>query len=107
MSLYLTQCNYTPEAFKGLLAKPEDRLAALKPFFEAVGAKLLHLWFSGSEVIMISEGTGTAGATLVNAVMASGMVREVKIKELVTPAQMVEAAKSAAALATKYRPPGK
>ena len=26
MSLYLAQCNYTPEAFKGLLAKPDNRL---------------------------------------------------------------------------------
>jgi len=107
MSLYLTQCNYTPEAFKGLLAKPEDRLAALKPMFEAAGGKLLHMWFSGSEVILVSEGTVTSGTSIIAAAMASGALSEVKIKELATPAQMVEAAKSAAAFTIKYRPPGK
>jgi len=107
MGLYLVQSNYTPEAFKGLLANPTDRLAALKPIYEAAGGKLLHLWFSGSEVVTVAEGSATAGASIVVAVMASGAVSEIKIKELVSPEQMVEAAKAAGAIAAKYRPPGK
>ncbi len=107
MGLYLVQSKYTPEAFRGLLANPGDRLTALKPIYEAAGVKLLHLWFSGSEVISIVEGSVTAGTSIVVAIMASGALSEVATKELVSPAQMVEAAKAAAAIAAKYRPPGK
>ena len=42
MSIYLLRGKYSAEAFKGMLAKPEDRTAAIKAFYEAAGVKLLH-----------------------------------------------------------------
>lgn len=55
MSLYLCHVHYTPEAFRGMVAKPEDRLAPVKTLFETAGMKLLHTWFSPStfETIVI------------------------------------------------------
>ena len=48
MSLYLARARYTADAFKGMIAKPEDRAAPVKAMFEAAGAKLLHVWFTPS-----------------------------------------------------------
>jgi hypothetical protein len=109
MSIYLTRGKYSPEAFKGMLAKPEDRTAAIKTFYEAAGGKVLHLWYSpmSSEVILISEGTLSQGIPLGIVSMATGTITEGSSLELVTMEQLSEGMKAAGALAAKFRPPGK
>ncbi len=109
MSTYLIRGKYSPEAFKGMLAKPEDRTAAIKAFYEAAGVKLLHLWFapSSGEVIGITEGTLIQGIPLGIVSMATGTVTEGSSLELVTMEQLAEGMKAAGTLAAKFRPPGK
>jgi uncharacterized protein with GYD domain len=109
MSIYLIRAKYSPEAFKGMLAKPEDRTATIKAFYEAAGVKLLHLWYSpmSGEIIAITEGTLTQGIPLGIVSMAAGTVTEGSSLELVTMEQLAEGMKAAGALAAKFRPPGK
>jgi len=109
MSLYLARARYTADAFKGMIAKPEDRGAPVKALFEAAGAKLLHIWFSPStlEAIMIVEGNVVAEATAEMVVMASGTIADISSIELITTQQQLDAMKAGAAVAAKYRAPGK
>jgi len=109
MTLYLGRGKYSAEGLKGLVAKPEDRTAAIKALYEAAGAKVLHLWFSGStgDAIVIVEASQTAGMALHAALGASGVLRETSAEELLTPAQQMEAMKVASNVVSKYRPPGK
>ena len=109
MSLYLARARYTADAFKGMITKPEDRGAPVKALFEAAGAKLLHIWFSPStlEAIMIVEGNIVAEATAEMVVMASGTIADISSIELITTQQQLDAMKAGAAVAAKYRAPGK
>jgi uncharacterized protein with GYD domain len=109
MSLFLCRVGYTADAFKGMIAKPEDRSVPVKALFEAGGMKLLHMWFSPStlEMIMIVEGDVVAGTTVEMVVMASGAIASLSMSELVTTKQQLDAMKAAATVAAKYRGPGK
>jgi len=108
MSLYLTRAQYTPEAFKGMIANPGDREGPGRQLFEAAGMKLLHMWCSvAGEVICILEGDAVAGATVSMVVIASGAFSKVDTVELVTMKQQVEAMRTAGEVAGKYKPPGK
>lgn len=108
MSLYLTRAHYTPEAFKGMLAKPGDRESPGREMFEAAGMKLHNMWYSANgEVICICEGDAISGATVAMVVMASGAFLNAETVELLTMKQQVEAMKGAGKVAAKYRAPGK
>jgi uncharacterized protein with GYD domain len=109
MSLYLCRARYGIDAFKGMIAKPEDRSTAGRAMFEAAGMKLLHTWFSVAdyEMVMVVEGDGVAGAAVGMVAMASGAFTEVHTEELITGAQHEAAMRAAAEVATKYRPPGR
>ena len=59
MGIFITQGNYTEQAMKGMIDKPEDRASAVATFFflESVGAKLLQLYVTTGEYdfLLISE----------------------------------------------------
>jgi uncharacterized protein with GYD domain len=109
MGLYLARARYTPEAFKGMIAKPADRAAPAKAMFEAAGGKLLHFWFSPStlEAIMVVEGNVIAEVTAEMVVLGSGAIADMSSIELITAEQQLDAMKAAAAVAAKYHGPGK
>ncbi len=108
MSLYLTRATYTPEAFRGMIAQPADRMGPAKAMFDAAGIKLHHIWYSGDgDVIAVVEGSAVSGATVSMVVMASGAFSSVESVEMITMEQQVEAMRSAAAVSAKFRPPGK
>jgi uncharacterized protein with GYD domain len=109
MGLYLTRARYTQEAYEGMLAKPENREGMARAPFEAAGMKLQHIWFSSStcEIVAIGEGTAVAGTTASMVVMASGGFADVNTIELLTTQQQFEAMKAGAAVAEKFRAPGK
>lgn len=109
MGLYLTRARYTQEAYKGMIAKPENREGMARALFEAAGMKLQHIWFSPTtyEIVVIGEGTATAGTTATMVVMASGGFADVQSMELITTEQQFEAMKAGAAVAQKFRAPGK
>ncbi len=58
MATFITQGNYSQEAVKGMVDKPEDREGAVAALMESVGAKLLHYYVTTGEYdfLVISEG---------------------------------------------------
>jgi len=109
MGLYLSRARYNQDAYRGMIAKPEDRTAVIKELFEAARHRLLHAWYSPTtcEAIMVSEGDTTAGATIEIVAMASGVFSELGVVELLTMQQLGEAMKGGAAVAGKFRAPGR
>ena len=49
MAIFITQGNYSENAMKGLVDKPEDRLGAATGLMESVGAKLLQYYVTTGE----------------------------------------------------------
>lgn len=108
MSLYMVRAQYTPEAFKGMLASPADREGPGRQLFEAAGMKLHNIWYTGDgQVVCIAEGDAVQGASVAMVVMASGGLCNASVQELLTMKQQVDAMKGAGEAAAKYRPPGK
>lgn len=109
MATYLTRATYTAEAFRGMIANPEDRTAAAKSVFKAAGLKLSSVHFSPStgEVICVADGDGIQAAALDIAVMASGAFSSVSSIELISMADLQAAMQSAAKVAKKYSPPNR
>jgi uncharacterized protein with GYD domain len=109
MALYLTCAQYTQDGYKGMIAQPENREAMARALFEAAGIKLLHIWYSPStsEIVTVGEGDAVAGATAGMVVMASGAFSNVHSIELISTQQQFDAMKAGAAVAAKFRPPGK
>ncbi len=44
MAIYIIQGNYTLDGVRGMLAKPSDREAAVRPLIESGGGKLLSYY---------------------------------------------------------------
>jgi uncharacterized protein with GYD domain len=90
------------------MAKPEDRTATLRAMYESCGMKLLHLWVLPSmELVSIAEGDPIKNAAHMGVAVAGGAVTDVSFTELLTFEQLAEAMQRAAAIAGKYRQPGK
>lgn len=58
MAIFITQGNYSIDAMKGMVDKPEDRKNAVAGLMKSVGAKLLHYYVTTGEhdFLIISEG---------------------------------------------------
>ena len=57
MSLYMFQASYTAEAIKSLVDNPQNREEGARAVIEAVGGKLLSMYFcfGSSDVVAIIE----------------------------------------------------
>jgi uncharacterized protein with GYD domain len=49
MPLYLTRFSYTPETWKAMVERPEDRRDVAKEIIESVGGKLHGFWYAFGE----------------------------------------------------------
>jgi len=108
MAHYLMEVGYTPEAWKVLLKKSEDRTKAIRPVIEKLGGKLEGAWFAFGEydLILIAEFADNVGAAAFSlAAAAGGAVRSIKTTPLLEINEGVGAMKLAAQ--SGYRPPSK
>ncbi|HYG34080.1 MAG TPA: GYD domain-containing protein [Clostridia bacterium] len=108
MPHYLIQASYTPEAWKTLLKKPEDRNQAIRPVIEKLGGSMVNSWyaFGDYDVVLIVEMPDNVSAAAFSlAAMAGGSLRAVKTTPLLELAEGLEAMKRGAKAG--YRPPGK
>ena len=105
MARYLWKVSYSAEGAKGLLAEGGTaRRAVVQKLVKAAGGKLETFYFALGEddayvIVEVPEVTDVAAISL--AVAASGAVR-VQSVQLLTPAEMDEAAKKN----VPYRAPG-
>ncbi len=95
---YLLQVAYTPEAWANLLARPHDRLEAVRPVIEKLGGKILHGWFSFGDydLIAVLEMPGNVEAAAFSlSASAGGAIRSIKTTPLLSTAEGIEAMKKA------------
>jgi uncharacterized protein with GYD domain len=105
MPLYMYQAAYTAESMAAQIKEPQDRIEAVTPFFEAMGAKVLvgGYPFGEHDVLAIYEAPDdTTAAALAQAIAAGGATSSAKTTRLLSGAEWVEALRKAQA--STYRP---
>lgn len=107
MAFYLFKGQYTPEAFKAMIAEPQDRQPAAKKVIEAIGGKLHHIFFcmgSDDVVALIEAPDDKAMAAGSMVIAASGAFSGGSTTKLMTTQEAREAMTLAQAAADSYTP---
>ncbi|HXW44740.1 MAG TPA: GYD domain-containing protein [Streptosporangiaceae bacterium] len=105
MPLYLYQAAYTAESAAAQIKEPQDRLEAVRPFFESMGAKILAGGYPLGEydVLAVYEAPDdTTAAALALAIAAGGATRSAKTTRLLTGAEYIESLRKAQG--SQYKP---
>jgi uncharacterized protein with GYD domain len=108
MPMYLFQGKYTPETFKRLIAKPQDRTPVVRRLVEAAGGKLHHLLFAFGEhdvVALLEYPDNASAAGAIMAIAAGGALSGGQTTVLLTAAEAAEAMKKAGSFAGTYKTP--
>lgn len=106
MGYYLVQAAYTPEAWAGLIKKPQDRARAMRPIARQLKGRLVsfYLAFGDYDVVGIGEfPDNDAAAAFAMAIAAGGAVKSIKTTPLMTVPQGVNAMRKAKRVG--YQPP--
>ena len=84
MPLFLTQVSYTPQAWKSLIEKPQNRLEVVRKTVEKLGGKVINGWaaFGDYDVILVSEMPDQVAAASFAMAIAAGGGRKVKEAEI-------------------------
>ena len=99
MSSYLLQVGYTQEAWANMIARPHDRMDAVRPVIEKLGGKVVQGWLAFGEydmVAIVEMPSNVEAAAFSLAATAGGAVRTFKTTPLMTTAEGIEAMKKAA-----------
>jgi uncharacterized protein with GYD domain len=106
MPYYLIQAAYTPEAWAGLVKKPQDRARALRPIASQLKGKLVsfYLAFGDYDVVAVAEfPDNDSAAAFSMAAAAGGAVKGIKTTPLMTVQEGVKAMRKAKG--SGYKPP--
>jgi len=98
MALYMYQAAYTAESMAAQIKEPQDRIEAVRPALEALGAKILAggYPFGDYDVLVIYEAADdTVAASVAMAVAAGGAVRSARTTRLLTGQEWVESLRKA------------
>jgi uncharacterized protein with GYD domain len=104
------QGNYTGEAIRHLVAKPEDRSEAADKLAKGVGGKLRDYYMSFGEhdfVAIMELPDDQAAATVSFAVAAAGHIVNTRTTKLLTPSETTKALAKAGGKALVKAPKGK
>jgi uncharacterized protein with GYD domain len=107
MPLYMYEVAYTAESLAAQIREPQDRIAAVGPLFDAVGATILaagHPFGASDAVIVFEAPDDTAAASLALTVGAGGAVRSARTTRLLSPAEWTESLQRAQNVAAQYQP---
>jgi uncharacterized protein with GYD domain len=105
MALYLYQAAYTPESLAAQINEPHDRIEAVRPGLEAMGATILAggYPFGDYDVLIVYEAPDdTTAASVALAVAAGGAVRSAKTTRLLSGQEWIESLRKAQG--SQYRP---
>jgi uncharacterized protein with GYD domain len=108
MAFYLWTGNYTREAMKAMVKRPQNREAVARKSIESAGGKLHHAFIAlgTSDIVVVAEFPDDATAAAVTlAVGAAGAVTNAATTKLMTFADFAEAQKKAGKIAATYKPP--
>src|SRR3954452_16188439 len=107
MPLYMYEVAYTAESLAAQIREPQNRIEAVRPLFDAVGATVLaagHPFGEYDAVIVFEAPDDTAAASLALTVGAGGAVRSARTTRLVSPQEWTESLQRAQGVASQYRP---
>ena len=108
MPHYLVQLAYTPEAWANQLKSPQNRIEAVRPAMEKVGARMESAYFAFGEydiVFVMEAPDNKSAAAFALAVAAGGSVKAYKTTPLMTIEDGLQALRAASDVASAYRPP--
>ena len=107
MAKYLFQAAYTSEAWKNLIADPQNRLEAIRPVIEGLGGtpEGFYFAFGDYDVVGIVEfPDNVSEAAFSIAVAAGGALKSLRTTPLMSIEDGIEALRRAGG--SGYRPPG-
>jgi len=109
MPIFISQGRYTPDAIKGMVAKPEDREPAIRQLWEKAGGKLLafYMTFGEYDWLVIAEGEQENVTAALVAAAAGGSITDIKTITAMTPSDMKNAFAKAGPLAASFKSAGK
>jgi uncharacterized protein with GYD domain len=105
MALYLYQAAYTAESVAAQIKEPQDRIKAVTPALEAMGAKILvgGYPFGDYDVLVIFEAPDdTTAASVALAVAAGGATRSAKTTRLLSGQEWIDSLRKAQG--SQYQP---
>jgi uncharacterized protein with GYD domain len=108
MPIFITQGRFTPDAVRGMLAKPENREDAVRELFAQSGGKLLayYMTFGDYDFMIVSEGPYEGVATSAIIAAAAGGVADLKTTLAMTSADMQQAFAKAGPIAARFKAAG-
>jgi len=98
MALYMYQASYTAESVAAQIKEPQDRIKAVTPAIEALGAKILvgGYPFGEYDVLVVLEAPDdTTAASVALAVAAGGAVKSAKTTRLLSGQEWIESLRKA------------
>ena len=109
MALYLARAKYSNAAFKGMVDSPQDREAAIRGIFGAIGVTTHNVYYtvSTAEVIVISEGSAEQMAAVEMIAMSAGTASSIEAIELIDSKSMTAAMETANKVVSAYQAPNK
>jgi uncharacterized protein with GYD domain len=105
MALYMYQAAYTAESMAAQINEPQDRIEAVRPALEAMGARILTggYPFGESDVLVVYEAADdTTAASVAMAVAAGGAVKSGRTTRLLNGQEWIESLRRAQG--SQYRP---
>ena len=106
MAFYLYQAAYTTEAWAAQLENPQDVRERTKPMFDALGGKIVGMWYAFGEwdiVVIIECPDNVSYAAAAIAVAAGGPVKAARTTVLMSIEEGLAA--TAKAKGVGYQPP--
>ena len=106
MPQYLGRFSYSRDAVRALVERPQDREAAARETVEALGGRLLGVWFSFGEfdgAFVVEMPDNATAASLAMIVGSSGAMSRFETTQLLGMDEAQEAMRKAAA--ASYRAP--
>ncbi len=94
MPLYMTQFSYTPEAWKALVKKPEDRSTVFAEQATKLGGRLQALYYSMGEydgLVIFEAPDQQTAAAIVFTVISPGHIKSARTTALMTVEEAMEA----------------
>jgi uncharacterized protein with GYD domain len=110
MTIYISRGCYSATAIQGMMAKPEDREAAVSKLFEKAGGKLLAYYVTLGDYDWLLIGDFPNEKKLASAILAAaagGSVTNVQTTVAMTSKQAMGAFKEAKDVAASFKNAGR
>jgi uncharacterized protein with GYD domain len=110
MPHFMIQASYNADAWRKLVANPEDRRVAIGSLIEKAGGRLVDLWFTfgDHDIVFIFEAPDALAAGSVSvAGTAAGHISAIRTTQLLTVEESMALMRKAADLGPAQAPTGR